>query len=94
VDKELPPFWPEGDAHISNYLISYIEEDFADWGEKFPKRIEKPGKPKVEISVLVEIMKSRCEDYDLIKALVEYLNKDRVEEYNTWLDVGFCLYIY
>ena len=37
-------------------------------------------------------MKSKCEDYDLIKALVEYLNKDRVEEYNTWLDVGFCLY--
>ena len=30
LDKQLPPFLPEGDADISKYLISYIEEDFAD----------------------------------------------------------------
>jgi hypothetical protein len=37
-------------------------------------------------------MKSKCEDYDLMKALVECLNKDRTEDYNKWLEVGFCLY--
>jgi hypothetical protein len=31
----LPPFLPEGDADISKYLISYIEEDFVDWDKNF-----------------------------------------------------------
>ena len=92
VDRELPPFLPEGDAHISKYLISYIQEDFSDWDEKFPKRIEKPESPKVQSSIQDEILKSKCEDYDLIKSLVECLNKDRAEDYNKWLEVGFCLY--
>lgn len=92
VKTELPPFLPEGNQHISKYLISYIEEDFVDWDLKFPKRIEKPETPKVQSSVLAEITKVRCEDYDLIKALVECLNSDRVETYDKWLDVGFCLY--
>lgn len=92
LDKELPPFLPEGDADISKYLISYIEEDFVDWDEKFPKKVEKPEKPKVQSSVINEIMKVKCEDYDLIKSLVECLNKDRAEAYDKWLDVGFCLY--
>lgn len=88
----LPPFLPEGDADISKYLISYIEEDFVNWDEKFPKIVEKPEKPKVQSSVINEIMKVKCEDYDLIKSLVECLNKDRAEAYDKWLDVGFCLY--
>jgi len=35
LDTELPPFLPEGDADISKYLISYIEEDFVDWDKNF-----------------------------------------------------------
>jgi P4 family phage/plasmid primase-like protien len=92
LDTELPPFLPEGNADISKYLISYIEEDFVDWDEKFPKRVEKPETPKVQSSVINEIMKVKCEDYDLVKSLIDCLNKDRAEEYSKWLDVGFCLY--
>jgi P4 family phage/plasmid primase-like protien len=92
LDTELPPFLPEGDADISKYLISYIEEDFVDWDEKFPKKVKKPETPKVQSSVINEIMKVKCEDYDLIEALVGCLKKDRAEDYALWLDVGFCLY--
>lgn len=92
LNMELPPFLPEGDADITKYLVSYIEEDFVDWDEKFPKRVEKPETPKVQSSVINEIMKSKCEDYDLIEALVGCLKKDRAEDRAQWLDVGFCLY--
>lgn len=92
LDTELPPFLPEGDADISKFLISYIEEDFVDWDEKFPKPIKKNDKPKVQNSLINEIMKVKCEDYDLIEALVGCLKKDRAEDRTQWLDVGFCLY--
>lgn len=92
IDKDLPQFLPEGDADISKYLISYIEEDFADWDEKFPKPIKKENISKSVNNVLSQILTSKCEDYDLVKSLVDCLNKDRAEEYSKWLDVGFCLY--
>jgi P4 family phage/plasmid primase-like protien len=92
LNMELPPFLPEGDADITKYLVSYIEEDFVNWDEKFPKRDEKPETPKEQKGIINEIMKSKCEDYDLIEALVGCLKKDRAEDYAQWLDVGFCLY--
>jgi P4 family phage/plasmid primase-like protien len=88
--KDLPMFMPDGCDNIKHYLVSYIEEDFVDYDLKFPKR--EVEKPKVQSSVINEIMKVKCEDYDLIKSLVECLNKDRAEAYDKWLDVGFCLY--
>ena len=33
-----------------------------------------------------------CEDYDLIKGLVNCLNVERANDYGSWLNVGFCLY--
>ena len=88
----LPHFLPVGNAHITKHLVSYIEEDFVDWDEKFPKQINKPDTPKVQSSLLNEIMKIKCDDYDLIEALVGCLKKERAEDYAQWLDVGFCLY--
>lgn len=92
LDKELPPFLPQGNADISKYLISYIEEDFTDWDEKFPKPIKKENKSKSVNSVLSQILTSKYEDYDLVKSLVGCFKKDRAEDYAQWLDVGFCLY--
>ena len=33
--KSLPKFMPDGDADITKYLVSYIEEDFVDWDLNF-----------------------------------------------------------
>lgn len=32
----LPPFMPVGNAHITKYLVSYIEEDFVNYDLNFP----------------------------------------------------------
>ena len=87
----LPPFKPVGNCKdISKFCISYIEEDFQDFDLKFPKR---EVKPPMDTNPLNEILcTDLCEDYDLIKSLVNALSFERADGYYTWLNVGFCLY--
>jgi len=88
TDEVLPPFKEMGNCKdISKFYISYVEEDFIDYDLKFPKReVEKPNPIK-------DILKTNvCEDYELIKGLVNCLSIKRADDYATWLNVGFCLY--
>lgn len=88
TDEVLPPFKPyDNNKDISKFCISYIEEDFIDYDLKFPKReVEKPDPIK-------DILKCNiCEDYELIKELVNCLSVKRADDYANWLNVGFCLY--
>ena len=88
--KSLPMFMPDGNADITNMLVSYIEEDFVDWDLKFaPKKEVK--KEKQSNNFLQQISKG-YEDADLIKALVGCLSVIRADDYGDWLNVGFCLY--
>ena len=88
--KNLPMFMPDGNADITNMLVSYIEEDFVDWDLKFaPKKEVK--KEKQSNNFLQQISKG-YEDADLIKALVGCLSVIRADDYGDWLNVGFCLY--
>lgn len=89
-EKSLPAFMPDGDAHISKYLVSYIEEDFEDWDLKFAKIELKPVKKQVS-GVLQQINVS-YENVDLIKGLMDCLSDKRADDYADWLNVGFCLY--
>lgn len=89
--KGLPPFMPDGDAHISKYLVSYVEEEFEDWDLKFAKTDEiKPVKK--EVSGVLEQINKGYDDAVLIKNLVGCLSTKRADDYNDWLNVGFCLY--
>jgi len=87
--KTLPMFMPDRDADITKYLVSYVEEDFVDWDLNFTPKV-----PKIEkkSSNLLELISKKYEDVDLIKALVGCLSSQRAEDYNDWLNVGFCLY--
>jgi len=88
TNEVLPVFKPyENNADISKFCISYIEEDYVDYDLKFPKReVEKPDPIK-------DILKCNiCEDYELIKELVNCLSVKRADDYANWLNVGFCLY--
>jgi len=91
TDEVLPPFKPVGNCKdISKFCISYIEEDFQDFDLKFPKR---EVKPPMDANPLNEILCTDvCEDYDLIKGLVNCLSFERADDYVKWLNVGFCLY--
>ena len=87
--KSIPKFKPDGNADITKYLVSYIEEDFVDWDLKFaPKKVKKE---KQSNNFLQQISKG-YEDADLIKALVGCLSVKRADDYGDWLNVGFCLY--
>ena len=89
--KDFPPFMPDGDAHISKYLPSYVEEEFEDWDLKFAKTDEiKPIKK--EVSGVLEQISANYENVDLIKGLMDCLSDKRADEYSDWLNVGFCLY--
>jgi len=87
--KILPMFMPVGDANITKYLVSYVEENFTDWDLNFT-----PPPPKIEkkSSDLLELISKKCEDADLVKELVGCLSSQRANDYNDWLNVGFCLY--
>ena len=88
TNEVLPVFKPyENNTDISKFCISYIEEDYIDYDLKFPKReVEKPDPIK-------DILKCNiCEDYELIKELVNCLSVKRADDYANWLNVGFCLY--
>jgi len=88
--KSVPMFMPDGDADITKYLVSYIEEGFVDWDLNFaPKKENK--KVKQDNNFLQQISKG-YEDADLIKALVNCLSVIRADDYGDWLNVGFCLY--
>lgn len=88
----LPAFKPyENIDDISKFCITYIKENFEDYDLKFPK-IE-PKKTKVvknDVNDLLQV--DKCEDYELIKNLVDCLNVERADDYSNWLNVGFCLY--
>lgn len=87
--KSIPKFKPDGNADITKYLVSYIEEDFVDWDLNFaPKKVKKE---KQSNNFLQQISKG-YEDADLIKALVGCLSVKRAGDYGDWLNVGFCLY--
>ena len=86
----LPPFMPVENAHITKYLVSYIEEDFADWDLNFPP--PKKEDVKTETSGLLTDISKTYEDADLVKALVGTLSAKRADDYGDWLNVGFCLY--
>lgn len=87
--KSIPKFKPDGNADITKYLVSYIEEDFVDWDLKIaPKKVKKE---KQSNNFLQQISKG-YEDADLIKALVDCLSVKRADDYGDWLNVGFCLY--
>ena len=89
-EKGLPAFMPDGDAHISKYLVSYIEEDFEDWDLKFAKIELKPVKKQV--SGILQQINVSYENVDLIKGLMDCLSDKRADDYADWLNVGFCLY--
>lgn len=91
-DEILPVFKPyENNDDISKFCITYIEENFEDYDLKFPK-IE-PKKTKVVKNDINDLLKiEKCEDYELIKNLVDCLNVERADDYSNWLNVGFCLY--
>lgn len=87
-DELLPAFKPVGNSKdISKFYISYIEEDFEDYDLKFPKKEEKKQDPLKDI-----LSNDICEDYELIKSLVNCLSIKRADDYGLWLNVGFCLY--
>lgn len=88
TDEVLPPFKPyDNNKDISKFCISYIEDDFIDYDLKFPKREVKKLDP------INDILKTNvCEDYELIKGLVNCLSVKRADDYAKWLNVGFCLY--
>lgn len=87
-DELLPAFKPVGNSKdISKFYISYIEEDFEDYDLKFPKKEEKKQDPLKDI-----LSNDICEDYELIKGLVNCLSIKRADDYGLWLNVGFCLY--
>ncbi len=88
--KSVPMFMPDGDADITKYLVSYIEEDFVDWDLNFASKKENK-KVKQSNNFLQQISKG-YEDADLIKALVGCLSVKRADDYGDWLNVGFCLY--
>lgn len=92
--EKISPFEPVGNAHISKYLISYIQEDFIDYDVNFPKiEAEKKTKKAKAKDILKDILNnSKCEDLELIKGLVNCLSVERADDYKTWLDVGFCLF--
>ena len=88
ADELLPAFKPMGNSKdISKFYISYIEEDFEDYDLKFPKKEEKKQDPLKDI-----LSNDICEDYELIKGLVNCLSIKRADDYGLWLNVGFCLY--
>lgn len=89
-EKSLPAFLPDGNAHISKHLVSYIEEDFEDWDLKFAKIELKPVKKAV--SGVLEQINVNYENVDLIKGLMDCLSDERADDYSDWLNVGFCLY--
>ena len=89
--KTLPMFMPDGDADISKYLVSYIEEDFVDWDLNFQEAPVKKEVKKEASGLLNEINKT-YENADLIKELVGCLSQKRADNYGDWLNVGFCLY--
>ena len=88
--KTLSIFMPDGSDDIKHYLVSYVEEGFVDYDEKFPKK-ESVLKVTQNNSFLEQINKG-YEDEDLVKKLVECLSVKRADEYDDWLNVGFCLY--
>ena len=59
-EKSLPAFLPDGNAHISKHLVSYIEEDFEDWDLKFAKIELKPDEitPVKKRSLIDEIIRA------------------------------------
>ena len=89
--KSLPMFMPDGDADITKYLVSYIEEDFVDWDLNFQEAPVKKEIKKEASGLLNEINKT-YENADLIKELVGCLSQKRADNYGDWLNVGFCLY--
>ena len=89
--KSVPMFMPDGDADITKYLVSYIEEDFVDWDLNFQKAPVKKEVKKEASGLLNEINKT-YENADLIKELVGCLSQKRSDNYGDWLNVGFCLY--
>lgn len=87
-DELLPPFKPVGNSKdISKFYISYVEEDFEDYDLKFPKKDNKKQDPLKDI-----LNNDICEDYELIKDLVNCLSIKRADDYGLWLNIGFCLY--
>jgi P4 family phage/plasmid primase-like protien len=91
LDKEgniikVPELLPIGNADITKYLVSYVEEGFKDLDEVYGKITEpKPNK-------VVNIFKTFTEDIILIKELVKSLNVLRADDREDWLNIGFCLY--
>ena len=95
----LPEFKPDNDnTDISKYLVSYIEEDFKDWDIFFPKKETKTEKQDENNDVfrkVLNISKNKCDDDELgfVRKLVfECLSYNRVEDYNDWINLGFCLH--
>ena len=83
---KVPQLVPIGNADITKYLVSYIEEGFKDLDEVYGKIAEpKPNK-------VVNVFKTFTEDVILIKELVKSLNILRADDREDWLNLGFCLY--
>jgi P4 family phage/plasmid primase-like protien len=90
TDEVLPPFKPVGNADISKYMISYIEEEFIDYDLKFPK---------VEKKIIKESCLKRLFSYKddiqlsfVSKLVLECLSHSRADDYNKWIELGWCLH--
>lgn len=105
--KDFPPFMPDGDAHISKYLPSYVEEEFEDWDLKFAKKkslineiIEASDKLKVKDNkiVMVDDDDEDISEYDIetsknyIKKVCNDLDvKKQLDDYDDWIKVMFAI---
>jgi P4 family phage/plasmid primase-like protien len=99
-DGKVPPLLPmqnDQNVDITKYCPSYIKESFEDYDVKFAhfKTVAKPKKARKEpnvISILTSKLPESKEQNGLISKLVSCLNKERSENYNDWINLGFALY--
>lgn len=96
----VPPLLPNPnkDFKLEEHLITYIEEGFTDVDLMYKDEIEvlKEKERKKEKSFLdnlnQHLKKPAMGDMTLYTELVNCLSTNRAEEYEEWLNVGFCLY--
>jgi len=93
---EIPPFKPYDifkgyidNVDITKYCPSYITENFVDWNSNFAdiKKIKNDNK------ILDILIYSDTETRKLCSSLVaNCFSLDRCNNYEDWLNVGFCLF--
>jgi hypothetical protein len=95
---EVPPLIPfnhftKQEIHginITDYWVSYIEEDYEDWDLKFAdKPVDGPTTPKSNVSTTSEC--NEDEDTDKyaninLQELITHLKSDRADDHDSWIN--------